>query len=110
MARASKDRPHPALTALDEAYPVEQAEVGAPTAQVHRSEDGQLWLVQVDTNQDTGVVAVDLNDGRIFNGDPETFDAVAAAEKAMAKVEEDEGDWPTGEMVEAIIAATRGEA
>lgn len=80
----------------------------APAVHVCRSEDGQRWIVQIDTTDATGHVSVDLNDGRIFDGDPETFDAVAEAEKAMALVEPDEGDWPTGEMVEAIVEATRG--
>lgn len=81
----------------------------APTVIVTRSEDGERWLVMVDTTVETGHVSVDLNDGRIFDGDPEVFDAKTAAEKALAAIEPDQGDWPTGEVVEAIINATRGE-
>lgn len=43
----------------------------APTVHVCRSEDGERWIVQIDTGEGTGHVSVDLNDGRIFDGDPE---------------------------------------
>ena len=43
----------------------------APAVTVCRSEDGERWIVQIDTGEGTGHVSVDLNDGRIFDGDPE---------------------------------------
>ena len=44
----------------------------APTATIGRSEDDQRWIVQIDTQPDTGPLTITLNDGPpSWDGDPE---------------------------------------
>lgn len=83
------------------------ADSGSPTVSVWRSEDGTHWTVQIDTTRRTGPVAVDLNDGRIFFGDPEEFDAVAAAQSVL----DTSGEAPLRRpaTIRAVVNAVRGE-
>lgn len=104
---------HPKL--IDEVRALVSAATGqektqGPTVHVSRAEDGARWLVQIDTAPATGVVTIDLNDSRIFSGDPELFDPAGAAEKALRAYEPDAGDWPAGEMLDVIIEAVRGDS
>lgn len=46
----------------------------APKVDVFRSEDGGRWVVQIDTEVETGVVTVYVNDGLVAEGDPELTD------------------------------------
>lgn len=74
---------------------------------VWRSEDGTHWTVQIDTADDVGTVAVDLNDGRLFHGDPETFDVMQAAEDALSRT--DARGLLNRHEIRALIHAVRGE-
>lgn len=80
----------------------------APAVAVWRSEDGTHWTVQIDTADDVGPLAVDLNDGRIFLGDPETFDVMQAAEDALRRT--GAGGLLSEESLRALAHAVRGEA
>lgn len=49
---------------------------GKPTACIYRSDDGQRWVVHVDTTEETGHVTVYVNDSgvAVFDQDPEARD------------------------------------
>lgn len=74
---------------------------------VWRSEDDSHWTVQIDTTDRTGPVAVDLNDGRVFLGDPEVFDAVNAARTVLRGVGAESSITPG--TLQLIVDAVRGE-
>ena len=42
-----------------------------PTVEVVPSDDGERWIVQIDTFDNTGVVTVYLNDGLLYEGNPQ---------------------------------------
>lgn len=77
-----------------------------PVVSVWRSEEGTHWTVQIDTTLDTGPTAVDLNEGRVFFGDPERFDPVVAAKAVLEAV--GEGQLLHDGTVRAMVAAIRG--
>ena len=54
-----------------------------PIVSVWRSEEDTHWTVQIDSTVSIGLVAVDLNDGRLFYGDPEQFDPIVAAQAVL---------------------------
>lgn len=81
---------------------------GAPGVSVWGFEDGTHWTVQIDTAQRTGALAVDVNDGRVFFGDPEQFDPVAAAQAVLGASGQDHRLHP--DIVRALVDAVRGDA
>ena len=82
-------------------------DTGAPVVAVWRSEEGTHWTVQIDPTLDTGPTAVDLNEGRIFFGDPERFDPVVAAKAVLEAA--GEAQLLHDETVRAVVAAIRGD-
>lgn len=46
--------------------------MGKPTVDIYRAEDGERWVVHVDTTDDTGHITVYINDGEaVYDNNPE---------------------------------------